>query len=235
MWGREIARPIGARSQVLLSVNSVKLMNKRHVFYPLRPSGNQGRVTRGSAGGLVGQYWCGTIPFNRREGGMSCLGVHFALTADDVAALRATAKEDRPTFVAEQLEERYFAHHKSFVGESDKAWDAMHRALADGKLSWDGGTFPLNHAVLAGELLYTGADYIMSLKTPTQVSEIAVALDAVTQESFRRGYDAIDTASYQGDIGDEDFAYTWEWFCNVRDLYRRAALESRYVLFTADQ
>jgi len=35
--------------------------------------------------------------------------------------------------------------------ESDKAREAMHRALADGQLSWDGGTYPLNHVVLGGE------------------------------------------------------------------------------------
>ncbi len=44
-----------------------------------------------------------------------------------------------------------------------------------------------------------------------------------------------DYASYDGEIGGEDFLYTWEWFTNVRDLYSRAALEGRYVLFTASQ
>jgi hypothetical protein len=36
-------------------------------------------------------------------------------------------------------------------------------------------------------------------------------------------------------VGDEDFAYTWEWFQDVRRLYQRAAAEGRHVLFTADQ
>lgn len=164
------------------------------------------------------------------------LGVHFALTESDVKELRAFDEEDdRLTFVTDVLEERYFEDDKTYVGESDKAWDAMHRALADGKLTWDGGAYPLNHTVLAGEILYTGDDYIMSLKTPAQAKDIAAALDKLTEQAFRRRYDAIDAADYDGELDDEDFAYTWTWFQTVRDLYRRAAQEGRYVLFTADQ
>ena len=111
----------------------------------------------------------------------------------------------------------------------------MHRALSDGQLTWDGGTFPLNHAVLGGKLLYTGSDYIMSLKTPTQVIAIATALEELTEERFRQMYDRIDKNSYDGELSDEDFEYTWEWLQEVRKLYSRASLEQRYVLFTADQ
>jgi hypothetical protein len=167
---------------------------------------------------------------------MSCLGVHFALTSEDVAALQAIDDEqERLEFLQAEIEERYFAEPRTYVAESDKSWDAMHRALADGKLSWDGGSFPLNHTVLGGELLYTEDDYIMSLKTPEQVQAIATALEALTEPEFRERYDRIDRKSYDGEIGDEDFEYTWEWFQGVRDLYRRAAAEKRHVLFTADQ
>lgn len=167
---------------------------------------------------------------------MSCLGVHFALTPEEVSALEAFDDEqDRLAFVQEELEERYLEEPKAYAAESDKAWDAMHRALSDGRLTWDGGEFPLNHTVLGGELLYTDADYIMSLKTPEQVQAISAALAAVTEEDFRARYDSIDAEDYGFELDDEDFAYTWSWFQGVRDLYRRAAAEGRFVLFTADQ
>jgi len=89
--------------------------------------------------------------------------------------------------------------------------------------------------VLAGKLLYTEGDYLMSLKTPAQVQAISAALADLTEADFRARYDAIDASSYGFDLDDEDFAYTWSWFQDVRDLYRRAAAEGRYVLFTADQ
>ena len=167
---------------------------------------------------------------------MGCLGVHFALTEGDVRTLRSIGDEDeRLTYLQEVIEELYLAERKTYAAESDKAWDAMHRALADGHLSWDGGDYPLNHAVLGGELLYTADDYIMSLKTPAQVKDIATAIATLTRTDLRLRYNAIPENEYDGTLDDEDFDYTWGWFQGVRDLYQRAAMEDRYVLFTADQ
>ena len=167
---------------------------------------------------------------------MSCLGVHFALTEKEVARLRSFDDEQaRLEHLQEVIEEHYLNHEKHFTAESDKAWDAMHRVLADGQLSWDDGAYPLNHTVLAGELLYTDSDYIMSLKSPQQVRDIAGALPAITEAEFQRRYTAIDAKSYSCPLIDEDFRYTWDWFQDVRDLYTRAAQEGRFVLFTADQ
>jgi hypothetical protein len=167
---------------------------------------------------------------------MGCLGVHFAITTQEVAALKSIADErQRLDHLKETIEESYFDESPEFMAESDKAWDAIHRALADGKLSWDGGLYPLNHAVLAGELLYTNTDYIMSLKDPKQVRDIAEALGSIDEQEFRRRYFEIDATDYGFELTEEDFGYTWEWFQNVRDLYKKAAAEGRYVLFSADQ
>ena len=144
-------------------------------------------------------------------------------------------EQARIDHLQEVIEETYFSDYPDLKSESDKAWDAMHRALADGQLSWDGGKYPLNHTVLGGELLYTDSDYIMSLKTPQQVRDIAAALPAITEEDFRRRYFAIDAKSYGCPLSEEDFRYTWDWFQSVRDLYLRAAKEGRFVLFSADQ
>jgi hypothetical protein len=156
---------------------------------------------------------------------MSCLGVHFALTKKEVSHLRALEDEqDRLDHLQEVIEEHYLNLEKEFAAQSDKSWDAMHRALADGKLSWDGGDYPLNHTVLAGELLYTDSDYIMSLKTPEQVRDIAAALSGITEADFRRRYDAIDANSYGGPLSDEDFSYTWHGFQGVsRVVHPRGA------------
>ena len=167
---------------------------------------------------------------------MGCLGVHFALSEEEVQHLRSLPSErDRLDYVVEDLEESYFADHEECIAQSDKAWDAMHRALTDGQLSWDGGEYPLNHVVLAGELLYTETDFIMSLKSPEQVRDIAAALPAITEAEFRLRYFAIDPAACGCPVDEQEFAYTWDWFEHVRRLYTKAAAESRYVLFTADQ
>jgi Domain of unknown function (DUF1877) len=167
---------------------------------------------------------------------MGCLGVHFALTEQEASHLRSLPDDQaRLEHLQEVIEETYFAEQPDLMAESDKAWDAMHRTLADGQLTWDGGEYPFSHVVLAGELLYIDSDYIMSLKTPQQVSDIATALQSLTEASFRQRYFAIDDVSYGQPLSDEDFKYTWEWFQVVRDFYTRAAKEGRFVLFTADQ
>jgi hypothetical protein len=167
---------------------------------------------------------------------MGRLGVHFALTAQEVAKLRKLGSDEaRLEYLHSALEERYLDGDQEFAAESDKSWDAMHRTLSDGHLKIDGGTYPLNHAVLGGEPLYGGADYAMSLKTPAQVRDIAAALEQLTRAQFRKRYASIDKKTYRGEPGTEDFAYTWEWFQNVRDLYLRAAAKRRFVLFTVDQ
>ncbi len=167
---------------------------------------------------------------------MAFLGVHFALTKDEVDSLRDRSNEDdRLEYLQEVIEEEFGESSPQYFGESDRAWDAMHRVLADGQLTWDGGTYPLNHTILAGELLYTQEDYIMSLKTPDQVKDIASALAAVSESEFRQRYFSIDAESYGFPLTEDDLTYTWEWFQNVRSLYETAANENRFVLFTADQ
>jgi hypothetical protein len=167
---------------------------------------------------------------------MSCLGVHFALTDSEVVKLKSMPDEqDRLEYLTEEIEEQYLDGDKQFAAESDKSWDAMHRVLSDGQLTWEGGEYPLNHVVLAGELLYTDDDYIMSLKTPSQVKDIANAIRLISVEDFRTRYFNLNSDDYGLELTDEDFEYTWEWFQNVQQLYERASADDRFVLFTADQ
>jgi hypothetical protein len=161
--------------------------------------------------------------------------MHFSLDEEQVAALRSTPEDQRVDYVQEEIEEEVWSADPSRGEETDKAWDAIHRALTDGDLRYDNGPYPLSHVVLGGEPLYGGDDYIISLKTPAQVRDVATALKGVTREVLRRGYDRIDPAAFQGEVGEEDFEYTWSWLTNLIDFYGRAAAEGRSVIFTADQ
>ncbi len=167
---------------------------------------------------------------------MSCLGVHFALTAEDLSALEALDDEqDRLDFLQCDLEERYLLEPKTWAAESDKAWDAMQRAFTDGSPDAGPDGFPLSHVIIGGRPLYSDDDYVMTLKTPEEVRAISTALEGITREDFRQRYDRIDPQEYGQELDDSDFDYTWHWFENVRGLYRRAATAGRAVLFTVDQ
>ncbi len=164
---------------------------------------------------------------------MACLGVHFALTDADVATLiDLESDEARLAYVRDVLEERELGGPGA--AESDKAWDAMHRVLADGQLTLDGGEYPLSHVVLGGQSLYDGEDFLMTLKTADEVRDIASALAELTEAEFRLRYAGLGP-DYDGETGEEDLVYTWEWFQGVRDLYLQAAESGKSVLFTADQ
>jgi hypothetical protein len=167
---------------------------------------------------------------------MACLGVHFALTAEEVATLKAFEEdEERLEHVQEVIEERYLNELPELTAQSDKAWDAMHRLLSDGDLSYEEGPVPLRFTVIGGDPLYFEEDYVMSLKTPEEVKAVAATLPGITKDDFRQRYDAMDEGKYGCPKSDEDSEYTWEWFGGVVALYQKAAAEERYVLFTVDQ
>ena len=166
---------------------------------------------------------------------MGCLGIHFALTEEEVTKLKSFQDDsDRLDYLQEELEATYFSDHSDLMAESDKAWDAMHRALTDGKLTYDRNG-PLSMVVLGGKGLYYETDYIMSLKTPAEVAAVADSVDGVTKEKLRAGYDRISDDDYGFPKSDEDFGYTWDWFQSVAAFFKKAASEKRYVLFTASQ
>ncbi len=167
---------------------------------------------------------------------MSCLGVLFSLDRETVSKIKSfESDEERLDFLQGDIEENMMSNEPERFAEFDKSWDALHRSLTDGKLEWDNGSFPLNYVILGGEVIYHEDDYIMSLKTPEQVEEIAEAIMAITEEDLRKGYYRIDKEDYGFDLTDEDFEYTWTWFQDSLDFWKKAASEKRYVLFTADQ
>ena len=176
---------------------------------------------------------------------MSALGGSGRAAPKDEARVRSQADVDklrafpddasRLDHLTEEIEESYFADHPELVMDSDKAWDAMHRVLTGGELSWNDVDYPLSHVILGGASLYEEPDYIMSLKTPKQVQDIAAALPSMTEPEFRERYFAIDANSYGFPLSEEDFDYTWKNFQSVREFFLRVANLDRYVLFTADQ
>jgi len=167
---------------------------------------------------------------------MACRGVLFALTQDQAEKLRSLDDDDsRLEYLQEEIAEHYFENEPERKAETDKSWDAIHRCLTDGKLEYNNGTYPLNHTILGGELLYSGDDYIMSLKTPEQVKDIAKALYNVEEIEFKRNYNKINAKEYGPNFGDEDCNYTWDWFNDLKPFWEKASSEGRFVIFLADQ
>jgi len=163
---------------------------------------------------------------------MGSLGVHFAIDHEVAGRLLAADDDDEVAALVEEIEEDVVGFDHC---DTDKAWDAMHRSLTDGRLAYDNGAFPLNAVILGGRQVYEGDDYIVSLLMPDQVRAASGALAAVSRERLHEGYLAIDTADYGPEFGEEDFAYTWSNFADVVAFFRRAAGNGKHVIFTVDQ
>lgn len=165
------------------------------------------------------------------------LGVLFAVGQDIVKKLKDMQLEERPVFISEELEDLYFEEYPDRTFELDKSWDAMHRALTDGTLCFD-GTGPAALAILGGERLYFDEqhdDYIITLKSPEQAKAVYETLSKLTDAEFRKRYKAIPDEEY-GDFKDnEDMEYTLEYLRDSVSFWRYAAEQGLWVLFTADQ
>jgi hypothetical protein len=157
----------------------------------------------------------------------------FALTSSQDAVLRATRDDDAVRDFVDELEA---AWDWDRLCEVDQAWDAMHRCLGDGTLGLgrrNGSALEL--VVLGGAQHYEGEDYVVAHVAAAAVGEVSAALDEIDQAWLRARYDALDPDDYDGELGDEDFAYTWGYLEDVRAFYRRAAQAGHSVIFTVDQ
>lgn len=164
----------------------------------------------------------------------SSLGVLFSLSQKEVDKLRAQPDDAaRIQFIAE-LDEYYYEKDPERMAAIDESWEAMHRALTDGKIALDNGRFPMSHIVVGGEQLYTGDEYIISLKTPEQVKEIAASVKNFNYGGFRQRYLAIPPEEYPA-YSENDSFYTWDFFQEMKPFWAQAAKEGRYVLFTVDR
>lgn len=159
------------------------------------------------------------------------LGVHFALSGTDEARLLAAESDEDVIAVVEEIEETSeLVEHC----DTDKAWEAIHRAFTDGRLEYENGTFPLNLVILGGRQLIDELEYTVSYVSAEQVAAVAEALDIVEEEWFRARYFALDPAEYGEPPSEDDFEYTWESVQDLREFYAEAAKAGRAVIFTVD-
>jgi hypothetical protein len=160
------------------------------------------------------------------------LGVHFALSTQDEARLLAAVGDDDAVLeIVEEIEENsYTALHC----DSDKAWDALHRCLTDGKLEYANGTYPLRAAVLGGRQLIEDAEYTVSYVSAAQVPDVADALSVIEPDWLRRRYDMLSDTDYVGPVDEDDFDYTWDTLEDLREFFAQAAEAGQAVIFTVD-
>jgi hypothetical protein len=162
---------------------------------------------------------------------MACRGSYTAFEPELLIRLLAAGSDEGVVDVACEIERATPAQWRH---QTDKSWDAVHRCLGDGTLVPPPQFLPLSAAVLGGQQLTRGGNWVISLVRPERVQAVADALGEVTREWLRRRYDTIDPKVYDGMMGDEDFEYTWHYFGGIPDRFDRSARAGRAVMFIVD-
>ena len=163
---------------------------------------------------------------------MGCLGGLRAITKEELVKLRNVPRQDRvPDYLDEMVQEDSC--------ELDKAWDAIHRALTNGKLEFGHKNSPGCLVIFGGEVMRGNQpgeeDYIVVCKSPVQVRKAAQFLQGLTEEAFRKLYFAIDPGEYEMEPDEDDFEYTWYYLKDSIPFWKNAAEKQLWVLFDVDQ
>jgi hypothetical protein len=161
-------------------------------------------------------------------------GVHFALTDIDERRLLDCPETERVALISNDIEERYFSRMREWLCETDKAWDAIHRAFNNSDLDYEYKS-PLHGIILGGKPLYSGHDYIISYKDRQQTKEISLALSQIPGHVFKGLYYSISQKKYGFPLSQDDCEYSWNWLSALKEFYERAACHERPVIFTTDQ
>jgi len=161
---------------------------------------------------------------------MASRGVHFALTNSQTQAVLAAQNDVELMLGIEEIEDQW---NEEYLAQSDKAWNAIHCCLTDGSLLYESGQYPLNHCICGGQQLYSEEDYTVSFVSAVQVKDVATALSQINQHWMQERYFTIPQNDY-GILSNDDFQYIWKWFQEVRQLYKKASIKGRAVIFTVD-
>ena len=163
---------------------------------------------------------------------MACRSVHFAIDDSVVDTLLQSSDDEIVDIIQEDIEETW---DEEWLCETDKAWDAIHRCLTDGRLEWNNGEYPLNRAILEGERLTKCGEYIVCLVPANDVLAVATSLRAVSSEELRQRYFAIPVDDYGAEVNEDDFEYTKENFEDLARFFSKASEAGKAVIFTVDQ
>lgn len=163
---------------------------------------------------------------------MGCLGGFRAITKEELDKLRSVPRADRVPDYLDEMDQEDSC-------DLDKAWDAIHRALTNGKLEYGGKNPPGCWVILGGEVLRGDRegeeDYIVTCKNPHQAKRIYQFLQELTEEAFCKLYFAIDPEEYGFELSEEDFEYTWYYLSDSIPFWKNAAEKQLWVLFDVDQ
>lgn len=162
---------------------------------------------------------------------MSRLGMLYAITADELAELQRQDADEMYDYMMDNIEDEYFGTVRAC--ELDKAWEGLHYCLNGGEWLEDTATKSL--VIFAGDFLLDGDDYVITHKSPAQISEIVTYLNSTDLESvIRAGFPNIPAEEYGLPKDDNNLNYLLGWYNGIQAFYENALANGYNVIFTVD-
>lgn len=160
---------------------------------------------------------------------MSERAVYFSLTNEQAEELSHADKAELILDIVKRIEEDW---DQNWLFEIDKAWDALHRVLTEGGLIFGGGEYPLNQVVLGSIQLLQSDVGLVSVIEANTASEIHQSLSKISESEFRSRYYRIDKDDYDGEISEDDLAYTLSSFHGLPQFFKKSADAGRDIILT---
>lgn len=162
---------------------------------------------------------------------MARLGMLYAITEQDVQALRQQKAEVMYEYMLEQIESAYISTPRAC--ELNKAWEGLHYCCNGGEWSEDNST-PAN-IIFGGIFLLDFNDHIITLKTPDNILQIVNYLQQhKLQKIVKDNFTKIDATSYSLPKDKNNMQFLLDWSEGLIPFYQTALEQGYYVIFTVD-
>jgi hypothetical protein len=188
---------------------------------------------------------------------MSALGLHLALSDDELRVLRSLPDEDKADHIAEDLEAAKIDTPDGC--QTDKSWAYIHAAFngtdPDGPLDMAPSPPPLSFfqrlfgrqrevsaaaagaerlAIVGSEALLSTDDYYIGLIPSDGVGSVADALERISEEELQQRVRHVHGEFEASGSADDAADYAGGWYPGLQAFFRHAADSGKHVIFTVD-
>jgi hypothetical protein len=181
---------------------------------------------------------------------MGMLGLHIALTDEELSQLQSVPAHEQGDFISETFETEKFG--SSDCCETDKSWAYIHSALngtdPDGPLEIGQAEQPgfisrllgkkpvpenqSKFAIMGHDHILSSDDYYVGFVAKKRVDGIATALGAITTDELGNLVRQVHRKFNASGTPDEAAEYAMGWYSEVVTFYRYAADMGKNVIFT---
>jgi hypothetical protein len=155
----------------------------------------------------------------------------YAVTNDEMEALRKQNEEDMYGYMLDHIEEAYISTPRAC--DLNKAWEGIHFCLNDGEWIEDDST--KSKVIFSGEMLLDYNDHVITLKNKADIDNIVAYLNSINlEELITENFQKIPAEEYTLPMDANGLDFVLGWSEEIKSFYEYAQKEGFCVIFTVD-